>query len=29
MNSLGDNDDDDSVNQLDDSDEVEEGSGDY
>lgn len=29
MNSLGDNDEDDSVNQLDDSDEMEEGSGDY
>lgn len=29
MNSLGDNDEDDTVNQLDDSDEMEEGSGDY
>lgn len=29
MNSLGDNDEEDSISQLDDSDEMEEGSGDY
>ena len=29
MNSLDDNDEDDSANQLDDSDEIGEGSGDY